>query len=683
VRFGIRSWVPWVRSAVVACITYVVCAAPLASRAQQPAATPARPVAGDVELVSTTALVEDVMMLADGVVPKTADPQAIAQRIRSGALSWNAFIDEELARPEFSRTVANEVLFPNRLPKHIVRHVPVLKTFESARGPIYYKDTRCEPNEAVDVTPWWDFDAKVHVCPQAYRPDVRGDGKGLYCSGKRLLLTEFCGCGPNLMRCFRDKKHVMEVQKSIANELESTVGYVVANDRPLAELFTMQATVRDATAELLYQRDRVERGELRELTRPELPRDGVPAPRFNTKSGQHAGLLTASELAYEGDVRRQRMARTFNWLWCLDPGSITVYPERIRPLLTKATNLRYEGEGWKGLAEQPFCEGCHARLDYGWQFFFETPDVWTARHFVADLEPKSSRDVGTLYMSSTRDPRGTGPRTPLSFGKLTTAQPEFAQCMATRAMQYVFADQYSEDLNTQLLSAYRTTPTLRTLLRVALRAYVAQRLQPPPGVSRDSGARTVASPSTPAQVSPRTKALLDKNCDTGCHDDGVAKEIFEDTSSLSRDELVTMLGLVSAEMMPWQTKLDSRTRSELLASLAADVWTDPGERGRAVEYLDHLMRTPPLHSIATTLRTMESRVGGSANKPMLLSKLAERQVGLPNQVELSPSAAASLYLYANNVCEEQLAKQGRSKTGASDEIARCIDAAIGPSILFR
>src|SRR5207244_451073 len=104
------------------------------------------------------------------------------------------------------------------------------------------------------------------------------------------------GCGKQLIRCFPSIELADSVKRSLLAEVKNTIGGVIASGRPLSDAFTSNATFRDGLAEGEYQRWRLEAGEIAEF--PDLsrwPRDGKLAPRYESKPGQHAGVLTTRQ----------------------------------------------------------------------------------------------------------------------------------------------------------------------------------------------------------------------------------------------------------------------------------------------------------------------------------------------------------------------------------------------------
>src|SRR5207244_27581 len=119
-------------------------------------------------------------------------------------------------------------------------------------------------------------------------------------------------------------------------------------------------------------------------------------------------------------------------LWCAGPASANVNTQAM--LALRAVDLR-QGDGWKQLAAMPVCTSCHARLDYGMQFFagFETPF-----HSV-DFKPDSHRSgSGPLFGQSIDDGLGQAELTPHGFAELAVKHDRFARCMVHDVSEHVF-----------------------------------------------------------------------------------------------------------------------------------------------------------------------------------------------------------------------------------------------------
>ena len=135
-------------------------------------------------------------------------------------------------------------------------------------------------------------------------------------------------------------------------------------------MFVANETVRDKNAEFQYLRWRVAAGEDPPTLIDELKDwSATPrrAPRHESVAGEHAGILTTHNYGVLDDALRSRVNEMYDILWCTaTPSSVNVTATAILHL--GVTDLR-EGEGWRKLASMPICNDCHARLDYGVQYF--------------------------------------------------------------------------------------------------------------------------------------------------------------------------------------------------------------------------------------------------------------------------------------------------------------------------
>ena len=107
----------------------------------------------------------------------------------------------------------------------------------------------------VRVRPWWDLEHGVRVCKDAYRPTQwmsktrKGDAPMACLTNVAPYIKdgggERCGCGPNLIRCWQSAEQRLAVVRSLLDEVRGTVAHIVADDRPLEDVFT-KLTTRDA-----------------------------------------------------------------------------------------------------------------------------------------------------------------------------------------------------------------------------------------------------------------------------------------------------------------------------------------------------------------------------------------------------------------------------------------------------
>ena len=309
-----------------------------------------------------------------------------------------------------------------RLRNYILQH-----TEPDASGhSTYFLYEPCKPEETEMVSPWWAPEEPIRVCKDTHQParwNLPGSAKGKKletgCNTyvvDSLEPAKYCGCGPNLMRCSRDRSHFDEINDSLREEIAASTAYVVANDLPIETLFTAKETFRDRNAEFVYRHWKAEE----KKTAPDLvglqswPAEGRWAAREESLPGMHAGVLTAPHLIFQNGDHRQRQRVFYRVLWCSEAGSFGATAEDVFGL--GSGNLQVTNEGWKVLAAKPVCTNCHARLDYGMQFFagFENSQ-YVADHFV----PASQHaGTGELYGDNIEDPRGEAPLNPSGFAKL-------------------------------------------------------------------------------------------------------------------------------------------------------------------------------------------------------------------------------------------------------------------------
>jgi hypothetical protein len=217
---------------------------------------------------SSRALVDDLAELAlgDVLAPDVATARAAA--LDAGSLTLEDLIDELLADPRLGSRTAPSLLVrdhfsASNLPILLVLAQTPLRSLAGYTGEHGAPDERvyvlrqplCSASEVIKVAPWWAMDTKVSVCPDAYQPSVRGDGK--YQCGARLLdqvNSPVCGCGPNLVQCARDELMLGELRGAARSEVVDTIADTVNRDRPLAEVFLRQDSVRGLIAEMLDRR---------------------------------------------------------------------------------------------------------------------------------------------------------------------------------------------------------------------------------------------------------------------------------------------------------------------------------------------------------------------------------------------------------------------------------------------
>ena len=642
---------------VVTVVTGTACQRRDASAAQGPTA----PGAG----ATASKLLVDLAMLA------TAAPDADAGRkvarssldvIDADADAY-AYIDGLLADPRFAREVAPEILLhgPPATPAFMDPYF--LRSTKAPGGAvIYYLRKPCGVETAVPVNPWWDQGHAVLVCPDSYRPERTKNAQGWYCGGELLSPnvrepnTAFCGCGRGLMHCVRDARNKSDLLASARREAVDTVAHVVSSDLPLTSLFAMNETVRDRNAEFLYARARVLSGEVEDL--PDLtawPENGKLAPRPEGYAGQHAGLLSMPHTLRTESTPRASMRRTYELMWCKPPESVGVDAEQVFAL--GVTDLR-EGDGWKKLAAMPVCTDCHARLDYGMQFFGGLLDVRRATDFISsEWRPGSAR----LYGKSIDDDRGESTATPRAFAELAMRQPEFGSCMTQRVLEHVFDRGWSRSAWQSVAQAFATEGTFRAMMRAALRAYAAEaRAAPVPPATL---AVAAAPDGAEVTVPPALRAVLDDTCGS-CHGTGKRDLTAE---QLPVETLHRMLRHVSSGRMP-KRAIEAGTRRQIVDALVDLLWTDPADREVARRYFVDLGHGLPAHRYGAVVNAIEAAAGASGTRPRTFVG------GSGGASDLSPGLGAAMAVQALRVCG-----------GLDDRAARtaCLERATDPALAVK
>lgn len=309
----------------------------------------------------------------------------------------------------------------------------------------------------------------------------------------------------------------MPIRLGAIDEVRATVAHVAATDAPLADVFSLNATVRSRLIELYYLRSLAESRRLEDpepllRTADDWPADGKLAPRQETQAGEHAGVLTAPHIRNQIFDYRQRQRIIFEVMWCAGESAPGALPEDVLSLHT--ANLSIRNEGWRELAGRPNCTHCHARLDYGMQFFRgHTVPINGPWHYVAGA---NAGERGPLYGTGIDDPRGEAPLTAQGFARLATRQPEFARCMATNAAEYVFG--YTAPAKTIDHIAGSAPPQelrFRGMLRAAVLEFVGcDSCQVP-------GRELPRAPDTQPTTGTSFAKLVDAHC-SPCHYDGAS-----------------------------------------------------------------------------------------------------------------------------------------------------------------
>jgi hypothetical protein len=531
-------------------------------------------------------------------------PLESAQRDRASSL--DDYLEMLVRDPDFARIVVPRVLLGelNFGPLSYYGMHALKSTVVDGQTVHHYRKP-CALADSVEVVPWWDQSTRIRICSADYKPEGYKSKDGHYCSGTMVWSSPECGCGVKLVNCVRDSKHNAELIESLYQETIGTIAHLVGADAPLADVFTTVSSFRDRNTEYMRMRDKLYAGKIRDI--PDLaswPAEGKWAPREELFPGAHSGILTNIQYLYISDGPRDRMRLVFARTWCSTPGSFGVTSAQFSELVAGHADIRSTAEGWKGIAAAPGCTDCHARMDYGMQFFMAYPPIGTSVTPILGASRHTER--GPMYLRDIDDPRGEAKLTPRALGELIVKQPEFAACMVTRVQDHVLGSSATPEDRKVLLDTFAATGKMRPLFVAALRLF-AQRaaMHAPPPLP----AITVSPKATGDEVAvPVALATaIEKHCGD-CHEDG-KHPIFAGLAtkrSLSRELVLTTANLVAADLMPKDGVLGNADKRAMLAQIIELLAPDATWAANASAYwLDQLAgsRTHQLSAVKERVAT--------------------------------------------------------------------------------
>ncbi len=564
-----------------------------------------------------------------GASPESASVETWAQKIDRGEAPLDGYLDQLLATERFGREVIPSLMFASFVNVRNYYALPSAMILKHAADGTMYLRAPCAAADAVRVHPWWDLDAEVKVCPDSYRPDkwMLEPGEHSYktamvlaCDSQvgspELETHSLCGCGPSLIRCLRDEDQYNQLTQSFMAEVKQTTAYVVDHDLPMASLFTGNATFRDRNAELYYRRQNIGSRQLSRVKREladldEWPEHGKWAPREELVPGQHAGVLTAPQILHWLPDRRQRQRGYYEMMWCNLRNSFGATTHKVLEINAAGNNF-FVAESWQRLAHTPLCMNCHARLDYGSQFFAGFPDSRASVYFVPSLAKPGN---GPLYGRDIHDLRGEAPLTPQGFAQLATAQPDFQACMADHFVSHVLGDRATRDDVRAIEDAVAHTPTFKATMKVALQRYALRWREPPaaPIAVAPPAALPTATPGHVA-ISPALRSLLDQHCGDCHHTTPYTDQTDGDDlpfdfagGELPRALVVSMADHVAYGMMPKDQPLDPAARDQVVDQLVDALWPDPAARDEARRYYLGRGRGAPAQQLDNALFMISQR----------------------------------------------------------------------------
>lgn len=622
------------------------------------------------ERTAPVQLVSDLAVFATGEAPDEASLATTSQALASGSLTMERYVDGLLKQKMGARLAKDLVVSPSDTLKdrHPIAVHSVLKKSKVDGATIYHLRGKCSASEAVSVKPWWSDD-DVMICKDSYRPEVKGDAHGRTCGSSLLAPKDSeCGCGPRLIYCARDNDHYKDIQEAILDELVQTSGYVVNEDKPIEELFTMNGSVRGRMGEFVYRRARIAAGEPETLV-PVVDFDKKASlqPRYEQVPGQQAGVLSMPIMTYASDALRGVMRNYSEYLWCAGVASSRVTTESVMAL--KVVDLRV-GDGWRQLASMEVCTDCHARLDYGMQFFWGYPSSTMG----VDFRPKDViAGKGKLYMNDIDDERGEDDLTPAGFARLAVAQPEFGKCMTRKVVDHVFNGTETAADYKAVLDSFKGTHRIKSMLRVAMTRY-AERVMAgappaPPKKPASSPAATSHADGALVTITPELREGLDAHC-ANCHDKG---DYFDfSAKALPREKFMLMMDQVGFGAMPMDpVGLDEDERVAFLQAVAPLAFPDDSERAVALRYFTTGMRAHPVHRFRSAMMNVNVAAKGDSKgfRPGSIETAVSQ-----NQMAFTPGMAMSSAVTAMKACHE--------KKLAGEELEACVSRGSAPSTII-
>ena len=613
----------------------------------------AQPAGHDAQLGSAAAidLANDLAMLVGGRSSSPAELDQLASRQFSRD-AYATYIGELLATPEAAQ-LAERVLRLDLGGMRAIKTMGVLQHVEVQGEKIYYVHKPCERGDAVQVKPWWDLSRSVLVCRDSYRPEVFGDDTGALCTGhfgSPLMPASPCGCGPNLIRC-GDSKTIEQLQSAVASEHKGTISYIVANDLPVQIIFSANESFRNGLAEFVYQRGRIETREITSLEEvpawSSWPEKGKWAPRHESRKGQHAGITTNNYFTQSADSVRLKMVDLFNPLWCDIVQSSGVSTDSLLDLTFHAETVNFRSQtNPNDLASREGCSSCHARMDYGAQFY--SGMQWS--HVATHYDPRRQLDTpGPMYLLDIKDPRGTvKKRNPASFIQLALAQPEFPACIAQDFATHVFGKvgNRNSELIGELEQLVRKQSSYRVLFRRILEFYTDKRFAEMSAAGADPTRVTTGGGVTGGVV-----AMVDEHC-SSCHDADdprppglIAKHGAGWCKAMGArcpDIALEMLVPLANDRMPQNEPMGYVERVAMIKELAAYVWPDPKQRDTSLRFFTaQALGGKPVHRSEAIIESIRTLVPGAP---------PDATVPVTTLQTFGTSLAAKLAISAARVC---------------------------------
>lgn len=548
-----------------------------------------------------------------------------------------------------------------------------LKPGKDPSDPLYLTKP-CKPTDATKVEPWWALGTEVLVCNDAYRPDVLvgeslpgRSGPGPKCSSAyRALHPEWgkgCGCGRNLVNCVLDnlprdhRDHPRQRMKaSFTNEILDTVGYVVSSGAPIQSIYLGTETVRDRLAEITYRKHDIAQGNSWKAGLDAFDKP-VWAPRKEDFPGMHSGILTATNISRYYDAPRAMMMTYFMLMTC--SGADGAHVNAHQALAVATPDIRNDAAGQaQMLATAPGCANCHARLEHAMPFF----GAWRSAFRSLEIEPEFQPNrEAPIYLNNMDDLRGKVKTNPAAFAEVVTAQPEFANCQASRIAKYIFNKTPPHAVNEKLIAMIAARKPARDVMKTALKEYIELS-------SRDVHASSSQVDPSKLPAKPfdadanrtfKQPLIAAMSVCEDCHGDGDAWiDHAVESHQATALHLLRAADMVASGAMPKNQWIPEADRELVVTKLCEAAWDDE-TMGRATATVLLGQRRPAqVHEFTTAVGIF----GGSPqDEPWKVPELYMK----PGFNFLTPGTAASFGLEALRGCRE------REKTPA--DVQACID----------
>lgn len=308
----------------------------------------------------------------------------------------------------------------------LVNFVPLEEGTSRTKGKFYYRYAPCAESALERVRPWWSPTEEAWVCHDDHRPQVMVGARGQSCDTSLVAMqpSDGCGCGPSLMFC-GTKTLQKRLREAVREELKLTVKQVITSHHPFGDLITSNATVRSGLADLWHARVSYFLGQ------PFVPPDVTKPPSLRPRPEPFRGgiLSTPAYLYFDGP--RSVVDTIWNNFLCVPLRSHGV---DAKVLLDTVSNKDIRAKSQHHLAETVGCQNCHSKLEYGMQAL----EGWQSGYYGMHYVPKPAGETTRFYVKNHLDLRAEGPANLEWLGKMIVAQPEFAECMTSKVIGFVY-----------------------------------------------------------------------------------------------------------------------------------------------------------------------------------------------------------------------------------------------------